>query len=244
MAILPMGPASQHRDSAQDSMQDSMFDLRPPQLRRQEDDPEPRLQAYSQTREELRDEVHAVHEPTVYEPVTDEPVYDQTDATFADPDFDHDAPSPMLAATVAATVAVAVTAPEPAHAVRDTNAPWAESAQEPAHETEFEPAHEPAHATAAAAEPQTAALTLISVDDFAALEDRILRAVSLVRTERQSRLDAEARTAALEAQILALDAQASTIETLQKEIDSLRTEREQVRNRVERLLGQLDALEL
>jgi hypothetical protein len=92
---------------------------------------------------------------------------------------------------------------------------------------------------AIAAEPES--MTVLTVGDFAALEERILRAVDLVRRERQARAIAEERTAALEVEV---QAQIPAIERLQQEVDSLRAEREQVRQRVERLLSQLDAMEL
>jgi hypothetical protein len=82
---------------------------------------------------------------------------------------------------------------------------------------------------------------ILTVDDFAALEERVLKAVSLVRREREARVAAEERLLLVESQMLA---QAPTVEQLHQEIESLRTEREQVRLRVERLLSQLDALEL
>ena len=84
-------------------------------------------------------------------------------------------------------------------------------------------------------------MTVLTVDDFAALEERILRAVSLVRRERQARMAAEDRVKVLEVEV---QAQIPAIERLQQEVDSLRAEREQVRLRVERLLSQLDAMEL
>ena len=92
------------------------------------------------------------------------------------------------------------------------------------------------------AEPaaESSALTLSS-DDFSALEERILRAVELVKKERQVRAAAEKRADAAEAQLREATPLA---ETLQKEVSALRAERDQVRQRVERLLSQLDALEL
>lgn len=88
----------------------------------------------------------------------------------------------------------------------------------------------------------------VSVDDFAALEERIRRAVDLVKRERQARAAAEARTAELEARVTEAEglvqAQSSTAEQLQSELTALRAERDQVRQRVERLLKQLDTLEL
>jgi chromosome segregation ATPase len=89
-----------------------------------------------------------------------------------------------------------------------------------------------------AAEPGS--LTL-SANDFSALEERILRAVEVVRRERQARTSAEERAARAEAQLHDLSPQ---LEQLEKELNALRSERDQVRGRVERLLGQLDALEL
>lgn len=86
----------------------------------------------------------------------------------------------------------------------------------------------------------------VSADDFSALEERILRAVNLVKRERMERASAEERALAAEARI---EEQAEVAENLrresenqQKEIENLRGEREQVRQRVERLLSQLDAL--
>ena len=106
-----------------------------------------------------------------------------------------------------------------------------EAATEPQPEVEAEPV-----------QPSTepAALT-VSADDFASLEERVLRAVNLVKQERQARAAAEAQAAQSEAQ---LREQALLVERLQKEIGELKAERDQVRNRVERLLAQFDALEL
>lgn len=88
--------------------------------------------------------------------------------------------------------------------------------------------------------PDSGALAL-SVDDFSALEDRILRAVSLVKRERLARSAAEERAAFAELQV---EEQTPLVESLQKEVSSLHAERDDVRKRVERLLEQLDALEL
>lgn len=98
----------------------------------------------------------------------------------------------------------------------------------------------PAADQVAAPEAESSALT-VSADDFSALEERILRAVNVVKQERQVRAEAEKRADAAEAKLR--DA-VPLAENLQKEVSSLRAEREQVRQRVERLLSQLDALEL
>ena len=81
----------------------------------------------------------------------------------------------------------------------------------------------------------------LSVDDFSALEERILRAVNLVKRERLARAEAEERAARAEAQLLE---QSPLVDQLQKDVTALRGERDHVRQRVERLLAQLDALEL
>jgi septal ring factor EnvC (AmiA/AmiB activator) len=88
--------------------------------------------------------------------------------------------------------------------------------------------------------PDPGALTL-SVDDFSALEERVVRTVELVKRERQARTTAEERAAKAETQVAE---QTTAADQMKIEIRSLRTEREQVRQRVERLLAQLDALEL
>jgi predicted RNase H-like nuclease (RuvC/YqgF family) len=88
----------------------------------------------------------------------------------------------------------------------------------------------------------------VSVDDFAALEERILRAVNLVKQERQARAVAEAGASQSEARAVKAETelhdQAPLMERLQAEIKSLKAERDHVKGRVERLLAQLDTLEL
>jgi chromosome segregation ATPase len=107
------------------------------------------------------------------------------------------------------------------------------------------PAHEPRHEPAQSSTPATVSL---SAQDFAALEERIVRAVELVRRERQLRSEAEARAAAAEARVehadSALREQMAADDDLRKELSALRAERNEVRERVERLLSQLDSLEL
>jgi chromosome segregation ATPase len=81
----------------------------------------------------------------------------------------------------------------------------------------------------------------LSSNEFAALEERILRAVEVVRRERQARAAAEERANQAEGQLRDLSPQLAQLE---QELGALRAERDHVRGRVERLLGQLDALEL
>jgi chromosome segregation ATPase len=106
-------------------------------------------------------------------------------------------------------------------------------------QTEQQPA-EPSAAPPAEPPAEPGALAL-SVDEFTALEERIMRAVELVKNERQARAAAEERAAKAETQ---LAGQAPLVDQLKEEVHTLRSERDHVRQRVERLLSQLDALEL
>ena len=114
---------------------------------------------------------------------------------------------------------------------------WNSEVEEEAQpEVQSEPVAEQAAELAAEANAVT-----LSVDEFSALEERIQRTVNLVKFERQARATAEERVITLQTQ---LREQAPLAEQLQKEISALREERAQVRQRVERILSQLDALEL
>jgi chromosome segregation ATPase len=95
----------------------------------------------------------------------------------------------------------------------------------------------------------------VSSDDFSALEDRVMRAVAMLKHERQARAAAEVRIAEAEERIAKaedqlgpahtqLNQQTQLNEQLQNEVSNLRAERDTVRHRVERLLGQLDSLEI
>ena len=72
----------------------------------------------------------------------------------------------------------------------------------------------------------------ISADEFQALEQKVLRAVEIVKREREARAAAEAEVASLREQ---LAAQTSTNNTLNQERDA-------VRQRVEKMLQQMDEL--
>lgn len=95
----------------------------------------------------------------------------------------------------------------------------------------------------------------LSMNEFSALEERIVRAVSLVRRERQARAAAEERANELEAKLNApnpeldhlhgeLTSNAAELTQKSEEIAALNAERDQLRERVERILAQLDSLEL
>jgi len=79
----------------------------------------------------------------------------------------------------------------------------------------------------------------LAADDFSALEQRVLRLVELVKTERDARLAAEQRVAALEGRIRHLTEDHATAAS---QLETLEQERETVRTRVERLLKHLDEI--
>ena len=79
----------------------------------------------------------------------------------------------------------------------------------------------------------------ISLDEFQALEQKVLRAVEIVRREREARITAEAEVTALREQ---LDALAVASNATQSQITLLSQERETVRLRVEKMLQQMDEL--
>jgi type VI protein secretion system component VasF len=80
---------------------------------------------------------------------------------------------------------------------------------------------------------------LISTDDFSALEERVMRAVEVVKRERTARAEAEQNATRLQS---LLDAQSALLEQAKEQMRTLEREREQVRQRVERLLKQIDEI--
>ncbi|MBS1813718.1 MAG: cell division protein ZapB [Acidobacteria bacterium] len=79
----------------------------------------------------------------------------------------------------------------------------------------------------------------VSVDEFQALEQRVQRAVELIKTEREARAAAEAEVKRLREELEENAAQAST---LQVELAGLKQERESVKGRVDAMLKQMDEL--
>ena len=79
----------------------------------------------------------------------------------------------------------------------------------------------------------------MNTDDFSALEERVMRAVELVKRERTARAEAEQNTARVQS---LLDAQSALLEQAKEQLRTLEREREQVRQRVERLLKQIDEI--
>jgi hypothetical protein len=90
----------------------------------------------------------------------------------------------------------------------------------------------------------------ITVDEFQALEQKVLRAVEIVKKEREARAAAEAELVALRervgAQTGAAEERAREAhrerEAAESQIAALSKEREAVRQRVEKMLEQMDEL--
>jgi len=97
----------------------------------------------------------------------------------------------------------------------------------------------------------------VSVDEFQALEQKVLRAVEIVKREREARTVAEAEVASLREQLAAqaeiakdqLRAAESRAEQVEREkqvaesqIAALNKDRDNVRQRVEKMLQQMDEL--
>jgi septation ring formation regulator EzrA len=79
----------------------------------------------------------------------------------------------------------------------------------------------------------------ISADEFQALEEKVHRAVEIVRREREARAAAEAEAASLREQ---LDALKEASNSAQTQITTMNQERNAVRLRVEKMLQQMDEL--
>jgi hypothetical protein len=79
----------------------------------------------------------------------------------------------------------------------------------------------------------------VSAQDFSALEDRIIRAVEVLKRERQDRVSAEERASQAEAE---LNRQIPRIQTLEREVQFFKSESERGHHRIENLLSQLDAV--
>jgi chromosome segregation ATPase len=79
----------------------------------------------------------------------------------------------------------------------------------------------------------------ISVDEFQALEQKVLRAVEIVKKEREARAKAEAEVAQLREQ---LEFQTLVASEAQTAVNTLTKERDNVKQRVEKMLQQMDEL--
>ncbi|RSL17444.1 hypothetical protein EDE15_2978 [Edaphobacter aggregans] len=79
----------------------------------------------------------------------------------------------------------------------------------------------------------------ISVDEFQALEQKVLRAVEIVKREREARAKAEAEVTSLREQ---LEFQTLVATEAQTAVTTLTKDRDAVRLRVEKMLQQMDDL--
>jgi phage regulator Rha-like protein len=79
----------------------------------------------------------------------------------------------------------------------------------------------------------------ISVDEFQALEQKVMRAVEIVKQEREARAKAEAEIANLKEQ---LEFQALVASEAQAAVSTLSKDRDVVKQRVEKMLQQMDEL--
>jgi methyl-accepting chemotaxis protein len=79
----------------------------------------------------------------------------------------------------------------------------------------------------------------MAADDFSALEERVLRAVELVKTERAARAEAEQT-----AELFRKEAheKSAELQRVREQLRAFERERDQVRHRVEKLLKQVDEI--
>ncbi len=80
----------------------------------------------------------------------------------------------------------------------------------------------------------------LSFDEFQALEQKVLRAVEIVKREREARAAAEAEVEMLRAQLAAQSA--ATVSQMTTLNATLTQEREIIRQRIEGMLSQMDEL--
>jgi hypothetical protein len=92
--------------------------------------------------------------------------------------------------------------------------------------------------------------SVVSVDEFQALEQKVLRAVEIVKREREARAAAEAEVASLREQLAEqtetatseLKAAESRTAAAESQIVALNQDRDSVRLRVEKMLQQMDEM--
>lgn len=76
-------------------------------------------------------------------------------------------------------------------------------------------------------------------EDFPALEEKIYKAIELLKSAREAKAAAERDANRLREQ---LEQREEDLEVLRSEVVTLRKEREEVRSRIERMLKQIDQL--
>jgi len=80
---------------------------------------------------------------------------------------------------------------------------------------------------------------LVAAEDFPALEEKIYKAIELLKSAREAKAAAERDANRLREQ---LEQREEDLELLRSEVVSLRKEREEVRGRIEKMLKQIDQL--
>jgi chromosome segregation ATPase len=80
---------------------------------------------------------------------------------------------------------------------------------------------------------------LVASEDFPALEEKIYKAIELLKSAREAKAMAERDANRLREQ---LEQREEEVDLLRSEVVSLRKEREEVRGRVEKMLKQIDQL--
>jgi septation ring formation regulator EzrA len=90
-----------------------------------------------------------------------------------------------------------------------------------------------------AREMETETETRTLNDDFPALEEKIYKAIELLKSAREGKAAAERDAGRLREQ---LETREEELDVLRGEMIALRKEREEVRGRVEKMLKQIDAL--
>jgi len=78
-----------------------------------------------------------------------------------------------------------------------------------------------------------------SSSSFQALEEKVYRAIEMLKVARVEKAAAEQELAAVRE---LMESQSSEVEELRSQVQGLREERAQVRERVEKLLGDVDAM--
>ena len=78
-----------------------------------------------------------------------------------------------------------------------------------------------------------------SAGDFQSLEDKVYRAIELLKEARSQRSAAELELAAVRE---LLEAQSAETDSVRRQLESLQQERADVRQRVEKLLGEVDTI--
>jgi|SRR5215471_2606978 len=79
----------------------------------------------------------------------------------------------------------------------------------------------------------------VAAEDFPALEEKIYKAIELLKSAREAKAAAERDANRLREQ---LEQREEDLELMRSEVVSLRKEREEVRGRIEKMLKQIDQL--